>query len=347
MNVSNPSGISVVMILEVDEASTLQAGVAQPGEPPSYPSTGSRSDAGQAAPCSRYPGGMSGSGRLPDTGISGNGAGQLNRGERNRTRNTWDDAGNPIRDTWDKMGRHTREQWDRAGRYVRDSVDGAGNPTRDTWDAAGRHIRGIRAKDGNHVFRVDDGSASRRFSGGGDDAPRGAVGAAHGPAREPVIDGFNAEQRLRLQNAYQNTKQRVDATLDALMTRGPDRQFERWFGTPTPESMAHVKQVLSNMQHALAHDQYTLRAMPSSGRVGAHVWPEGPHLIEMTPLVFGNAYGAKTLELTLAHELSHVKSIGNTRDLAYFPANDRRLARTNSRAALDNADNYGMFINGM
>jgi len=159
------------------------------------------------------------------------------------------------------------------------------------------------------------------------------------------MEGFNPAQQSMLRNAYQHAKQMVDAALDRLLTRGPDSNFERWFGTPTPENVEHVKRVLSNIQHALANDVSTLVAgQGANSHEVAHVDSDAPYQITLTPLAFSHAEGSNSLESTLVHELSHFTNIGGTHDQSYGRQNDRLLAMTNSGAAVNNADNYGMFI---
>lgn len=137
----------------------------------------------------------------------------------------------------------------------------------------------------------------------------------------------------------------IDRALDNLIKHGPDSNYQRWFGTPTPENVQHVIQVLSNIQHALAHDQNTLYASPSaSPRELAHVYPDSPNRIALTPHAFEHWGGPNSLEKTLIHELSHFTRIGATADRSYGARDDLGLAARNGRAAVTNADNYGLYV---
>ncbi|WP_185218979.1 M35 family metallopeptidase [Paraburkholderia dinghuensis] len=283
----------------------------------------------------------------------------------NSTRDTWDKAGNHIHESWDKAGNITRDTWGTAGNHIRDAWHKTGNATRDTWDIAGNHLRGIRGRDGNHIYRINDGIAQHTSTNSGrSNAPGGAdlggnssnilgnLGAATLPSarpREPVFEGFNAAQQETLRKAYQNARRMIDEKLDKLVTHGPDRDFVRWFGAPEPENVEHVKQVLSKMQHALAHNQYTVTADSSPGSL-AHVFRYRDGQIFISPSIFSDGYshgyGPNTIEHTFVHELSHFSTIGNTADNTYGADHDQYLALDNAKAALNNADNYATFIAG-
>lgn len=137
----------------------------------------------------------------------------------------------------------------------------------------------------------------------------------------------------------------VDTALDKLIEHGPDSNYQRWFGTPTPDNVQHVIQVLSNIQHALANDQNTLYATPTaSDRELAHVYPNAPNRIALTPHAFERWGSQNSLENTFIHELSHFTHIGATVDRSYGANDDVGLAAMNSRAAVTNADNYGLYV---
>ncbi|RQH08492.1 M35 family metallo-endopeptidase [Paraburkholderia dinghuensis] len=192
-------------------------------------------------------------------------------------------------------------------------------------------------------FGAPNGAGSTGRGGALDTFP--AEKSPHASARDPLMRGFNAEQQHMLRDAYHHAKQMVDAALDHLLAHGPDSNFQRWFGAPTPANVQHVTQVLSNIQHALAHDVNMLVATRgANSHELAHVFPDSPHKIDLAPLAFTNVEGRNTLETTLIHELSHFTNIGGTEDHSYGRADDHRLAATNTRAAITNADNYGMFI---
>jgi hypothetical protein len=214
--------------------------------------------------------------------------------------------------------------------------------------------------DGDGAGPVDDpGDDDSGQLTGASEAPDGAGSAGqgdalatfpaerspHAPALDPLMNGFNTEQQHMLRNAYHHAKHMVDAALDHLLSHGPDSNFQRWFGAPTRENVQRVAQVLSNIQHAFAHDANRLIATPgANSHELAHVFPSAPHQIDLAPLAFTGVEGPTTLETTLVHELSHFTNIGGTKDYSYGTNDDHQLAATNGQAAIANADNYAMFV---
>jgi hypothetical protein len=140
----------------------------------------------------------------------------------------------------------------------------------------------------------------------------------------------------------------VDAALTQLdKTGGLDPNFEKWFGLPNQTNLHEVERVLKNMQRTLAQGDVTFAALPRTrdNWEMAHVFPAAAeHRVYIRPHLFEYPFGPKTLETTIAHELSHFNNIGGTRDLLYGPDKVKLLAQQNGWAASHNAENYGMFI---
>lgn len=165
------------------------------------------------------------------------------------------------------------------------------------------------------------------------------------PAKSPILEGFTPEQEGALRDAYAHTKRMVDSALDTLHTSGPDENFQRWFGKPTEENVKEVDRVLTNMDHALAKEQFTIKGHPDDvGNELAHMRYDTPHQIDLRPHFWDNVFGKNQSEATIAHELSHFPAIGGTRDHMYGPGAVQQLARDNPSVAMHNAENYGMFI---
>jgi hypothetical protein len=165
------------------------------------------------------------------------------------------------------------------------------------------------------------------------------------PAREPILEGFDQAHQSALRDAYQHTKRMVDAALEKLRSIGPDDTFKRWFGIPNQGNLGEVERVLSNMDRALASDQYLVKGLPAAdGWELAHMNYASPHEIDLRPHFWDNVFGHNQSEATIAHELSHFQNIGFTHDYMYGPGNVQQLARNNPFTAMHNAENYGMFI---
>ncbi|WP_168793781.1 M35 family metallopeptidase [Paraburkholderia aromaticivorans] len=199
----------------------------------------------------------------------------------------------------------------------------------------------------------DGGQPSAPIGDGGGDiqAPDNNTGytdydqPSPGSARTPALIGLTSEQRGIVTRAYQHVKRMIDSALDKLKSGHPDENFSRWFGSPTQRNVQKVEQVLTHMQHAISHDQFTfVLGAPQDNWELAHVQFNSPHEIDLKPHFFDHAFGNNTPEATIAHELSHFPYIGNTKDHLYGPDAVSSLAARNSDVATDNAENYGMFI---
>ncbi|WCM21573.1 M35 family metallopeptidase [Paraburkholderia bryophila] len=285
----------------------------------------------------------------------------------NHVHESWDLNGNHVRDKWDEDGNHLHEAWNASGKHLRiawhETTDAPASETGDDGSApdsagpAGSTMPSPMTGDGvggQPLAPIGDADpvVSSAPAGVGDiRAPDFNTGhtdydqPAPGPARRPVLIGFSPEQARILTDAYQHVKRMIDHALAKLKSGHPDAEFSRWFGTPNAQNLQKVAQVLTRMQHALAHDQYTfVLGAPNGDWELADVNAGSPHQINLKPHFFDHAFGANTPEATIAHELSHFPYIGGTKDHMYGPAAVSNLAARNSTIATDNAENYGMFI---
>jgi len=208
----------------------------------------------------------------------------------------------------------------------------------------------------------DDDSQTSDVTGGTGDAGRSAgpdrdaanddrddASSLARPAGEPrFLDGFTDRQRQLLRKAARHTKRMVDAALARIhRTGGLDRNYQNWFGFPSKASVREVERVLTNIQRTLANGNLVFAGLPRTrdNWEMAHVFPAvAGHRIYIRPHLFDYPFGPKTLEATIAHELSHFNDIGGTKDLLYGPHNVHALANRSNWAAAHNAENYGMFI---
>jgi hypothetical protein len=172
-----------------------------------------------------------------------------------------------------------------------------------------------------------------------------------GHAASPNIDGTGASQfsqaaLSRLNNAPENLMHFLDLALARLDKYGAnDPELQQWFGKNA--NVDEVRRTLERMRTTLASGDYKFSLDPRTGDGWemAHVFPDdGSHTIHVRPHMLDAVFGKNTPEVTIAHELSHFNDIAGTRDLKYGDGNALNLARTNSAAAMHNAENYGMFI---
>jgi hypothetical protein len=187
--------------------------------------------------------------------------------------------------------------------------------------------------------------------GGGAGRGVGGSGGGSGNAAAPRINGgrgasqFSQAAMNRLKSAPQNLQHILDVALDRLNKYGAnDPELQQWFGKNA--NVDEIRQTLTRMRETLASGDYTFSLDPAQDNWEmAHVFPtDGSHTIHVRPHMLDPVFGQNTPEVTIAHELSHFNDIGGTRDLKYGDWNASTLARTNSARAMQNAENYGMFI---
>ncbi|MFC0571790.1 M35 family metallo-endopeptidase [Paraburkholderia solisilvae] len=242
--------------------------------------------------------------------------------------------------------------------------DGAAGPTGDDGGGSAGPTGGDGGGSAGPTGGGDGGSADPTGGDGGGDGgsagPTGGAGNARprrntGPsgntaAPDPEMRGaasqFSQAQLNRLNSASHNLIHILDRALDRLDKYGAnDPELKQWFGANANPDQ--IRQTLMKMRQTLASGDYKFALDPPApgNWEMAHVFPnDRSHTIHVRPHMLDPVFGKNTPEITLAHELSHFDDIGGTRDHIYGDRNALTLARTNSATAMNNAENYGMFI---
>jgi len=123
-----------------------------------------------------------------------------------------------------------------------------------------------------------------------------------------------------------------------------DRQlFALWFGSASPANRDRITQrvdqvLLLNKQYSLANFR---AASPSNPRRFAYVKPADKSRIYLDTLFFTSPPSKRAA--TLSHEMTHFLG---TDDIAYGADQCRRLARISPASAVQNADNFGFYLEG-
>ncbi|MES2822780.1 MAG: M35 family metallo-endopeptidase [Pseudomonadota bacterium] len=125
--------------------------------------------------------------------------------------------------------------------------------------------------------------------------------------------------------------------------------FLTWFGSDKLEAKELISDRINkalDIANNLTLDNF-FRADPAEDdpRLYAYVYPNDEEKIYLGQK-FGNAPvdGYDSTSGTLAHEISHYKTVGDTEDHVYGQAGATELAKTNSDNALNNADNFQYFV---
>ncbi|MFC0398126.1 M35 family metallopeptidase [Paraburkholderia rhizosphaerae] len=157
---------------------------------------------------------------------------------------------------------------------------------------------------------------------------------------------FSRSAMDRLNRAPDKLMQILNVALDRLDKYGAnDPELKQWFGQNADADQ--IKQSLMRMRETLASGNYKIALTPPDARgwEAAHVFPaDNGHTIYVRPHMMDNFFGRDTPAITLGHELSHFNTIAGTRDLVYGYGTALSLARADSRRAMHNAENYGMFL---
>jgi hypothetical protein len=193
-------------------------------------------------------------------------------------------------------------------------------------DAAIDYVKGLKNAESRPNAGSGGGARSPGASTPGAFTPRG--GGRAGTEGAPGKRGKNDQ-----------------AVLDALTAHGSEA-FEKYFGKLDPQRYDHVLDTLTKMKKAMSEPaNINLLGQGNDRWEGAHVmFGDKDHNINIRPHVFDNYLGKNTPEAVLLHELSHFSDVGGTRDIDYGDVQAREMARSRPNDAVENAENYGLFL---
>jgi len=163
------------------------------------------------------------------------------------------------------------------------------------------------------------------------------------------------------QGQFFAARDRAEAmTLQAIRAIGPNRAFQRWFGSYTPKDGDVVRSKLKGILKALDTDNIAVFCAERGyelcdDSVFAFVDPEEHFLVFLCPEFFrmptikeldrvSLSGGDGTRAGTIIHEVSHFTVSGNTEDYCYGRDICSDMARRDPEAALENADSYQYFV---
>jgi hypothetical protein len=126
--------------------------------------------------------------------------------------------------------------------------------------------------------------------------------------------------------------------------------FARWFGTLDQKAQLliyrRIKAVLRI--NAVYSAKNFRRAIPSRTGVYAYVYANDSSRVYLDKLfVRAPTVGSNSRAGTISHEMSHFIIGGGTRDHAYGVVKCKALARTSPGLALNNADNFTYYLEGV
>ncbi|SFR38652.1 Lysine-specific metallo-endopeptidase [Yoonia tamlensis] len=170
------------------------------------------------------------------------------------------------------------------------------------------------------------------------------------------FEGCNKEQRNTVETAFRNAKA---LTLSAATAVGDTPEYERWFGTYSPQNAEIVRANLKSIVSAIRGGNVTAQCDPTGldgceGGTYAWVYPNEHYVMHLCPPFFtlppltALQPGARrsdngTREGTIVHELSHFVRVADTDDHCYSRSGCTEMAEYDIRRAIDNADSYQYF----
>lgn len=134
--------------------------------------------------------------------------------------------------------------------------------------------------------------------------------------------------------------------LNSLTT--PTQRYVTWFGPGTNANLYTLRNNFNNLRSAFATGSIVIDCTTcKDSSLAAYVPNPGssyPFRINLCPGLWdGPIEGADSYAGVLIHEMSHFYAVAATDDWVYGQSGSMYLARYNTPAALDNADNYHYF----
>jgi peptidyl-Lys metalloendopeptidase len=173
------------------------------------------------------------------------------------------------------------------------------------------------------------------------------------PAAAQSFAGCSDAQATVIKDAIGGAK---DLSLKAAVAVGDTPEFTRWFGDYSDANAERVRASLKSVVTAIRGGSVTAECQQvvddgCASDEYAYVFSDEPYLMYLCPTFF-NLPGLEALrpgsrtsdngtrEGTIIHEVSHFLHVAATDDHCYSRSECIRMARSNPRRAVDNADSY-------
>ena len=181
----------------------------------------------------------------------------------------------------------------------------------------------------------------------------GTAAAKHGAAKARVPGLTQKQADAALTRALKNQKRLLQLRKGQIQrwNAKDQKQFKTWFGAT--DKAAREKMITRIDKELALNKSMTLNNFQSAPTVDpntfAYVFPNDPsHIIHIDGAFAGApAVGQDSQAGTLAHEMSHFTSISGTQDYVYGEAGAKKLALKDPTKAMQNADSFEYFIEGI
>lgn len=173
-----------------------------------------------------------------------------------------------------------------------------------------------------------------------DDGGGGGGGTGSGSLTFVACD---STQQNKITSAVANATSISRASADDLAD-GSSSLYETWFGTYDSGRYNTVTSNFEAIANAFETKNVTINCSDADLGYYAYVYPSNPYEIYVCYYFFrAPATGRDSKAGTLVHEMSHFNVVAGTDDIVYGESGALRLARTNPRKAIKNADNHEYF----
>lgn len=156
-------------------------------------------------------------------------------------------------------------------------------------------------------------------------------------------NNWPSDEKMFTQTAYSNAFDRVSASSSAVDTS--PAKYTEWFGVPSTDCKAKVKNVFDSVSSAMATNIYKLyfygHICGAEDNVYAYTWYQSKNIVLCKNYFKAGNSGYSSKVGTLIHELTH--SAAHTRDARSGVLNALQVAQTDPDKATRNADNYEYF----
>ncbi len=180
-----------------------------------------------------------------------------------------------------------------------------------------------------------------------------APGLLGGVSRCPSVDASKADEGIDKALVEQRAMLKEQQAALDRWNADDQARFKKWFGTTSAEARSRIQNRVSGM---LAKNQQFSKSNffpvppPDDADSGlyAYVYPDQEDRIFLgQKFCTSPVSGTDSKAGTLCHEMSHYESLGGTDDHVYGVKGAKGLAVQHPEKALDNADNFQYYCEGL
>lgn len=157
------------------------------------------------------------------------------------------------------------------------------------------------------------------------------------------FSGCTTSRQTDLNTARNNALTYSTSSHNYLLAGTVGSRYTTWFGTYNATRYNTVRNNFGNIKNAMDNASVTFNCSCTDSAY-AYVYSNQPYTIYLCNAFWSApALGTDSKAGTLVHEMSHFTVVAGTADYAYGQTAAKRLASTNPKRAINNADNHEYF----